>query len=62
MTEKKPSFGHLIEQNRGEIKRRELELGSHSWMDGLAAELFRPRSTVAFSDTVFVTLCRAHSC
>ena len=40
MTEKKPSFGHLIEQSPGEIKRTELELGSNNWMDGLAAELF----------------------
>ena len=38
-----------------EIKSREVELGSHSWIDGLAAELF---STVAFLGTVIVTLFR----
>ena len=37
------------------MKRREVELGSHSWMESLAAELF-PSS--CFSDTVFVTLFR----
>jgi len=38
------------------MKKREVELGSHtshSWMDGLAAELFL---NSCFSDTVFVTL------
>ena len=33
----------------------EVELGSHSWMDCLAAELFLNSH---FSDTVFVTLLR----
>ena len=35
------------------MKSREVELGSHSWMDCLAAELFL---NSCFSDTVFVTL------
>ena len=38
----------------GEIKR-EVELGSQSWMDCLAAELFL---NGCFSDAVFVTLFR----
>ena len=39
-------------QSPGEIKRREVELGSLSWMDCLAAELFLSSCS---SDTVFVT-------
>ena len=35
------------------MKSREVELGSHSWMDCLAAELFL---NSCLSDTVFVTL------
>ena len=42
-------------QSPGEIKSREVELGSHSWMDCLVAELF-PNSS--FPDTVFATLFR----
>ena len=38
-----------------ETKRRKVELGSHSWMDCLAAELF---FNSCFSDAVFVTLFR----
>ena len=36
-----------------DIKSREVELGSHSWMDSLAAELFL---NSCFLDTVFVAL------
>ena len=51
------SSEHLIHrQSPGETKRRELELGSHSWMDNyIAAE---PFLNSCFSDTVFVTLFR----
>ena len=42
-------------QNPGEIKSREVELGSHSWVDCLAAELFL---NSCFSDSVFVTSFR----
>ena len=38
-----------------EMKSREMELDSHSWMHCLAAELFL---NSCFSDTVFVTLFR----
>ena len=44
-----------LSQNTGEIKSREVELGSQSWMDCLAAELFL---NSCFSDTVFLTLLR----
>ena len=43
-------------QSPGEMKSREMELGCHSWVDCLVAGLFW---TVAFSDTVPVTLFRA---
>ena len=39
----------------GEMKGQEVELGSHGWMDCLAAELVL---NSRFSDTVFVTLFR----
>ena len=48
----------LNSRNRGaqeRFKRKEAELGSHSWMDCLAAELFL---SSCFSDTVFTTLFR----
>ena len=47
-------------ESPGEIKRREVELDSHSWMEYcLAAELFaRQQLLLLFSDTVFVTLFR----
>ena len=51
----------LIEEcieSPGEIKSREVELGSHSWMVCLAAELFL---NSCFSDTAFVILL-PHSC
>ena len=44
-----------LSQNPGEIKCREVELGSQSWMYCLAAELFL---NSCFSDTVFLTLLR----
>ena len=44
-----------LSQNTGEIKSREVELGSKSRMDCLAAELFL---NSCFSDTVFLTLLR----
>ena len=37
------------------MKSKEVELGSHSWMDCFAAELFL---NSCFSDTVLVTLLR----
>ena len=37
------------------MKNREVELGSHSWMDGLAAELF-PSSCLLFR-TLSLRLC-----
>ena len=43
----------LKDHGFSEPKRKEVELGSHSWMDCLAAELFL---NSCFSDTVFVTL------
>ena len=43
------------QESPGEIKRREVELDSHSRMDCLAADSF-PNS--CFSDTVYVTLFR----
>ena len=45
----------LIRQSPGEIKRREVELGSRSRMECLAAQLFL---SSCFSDTGFVTLFR----
>ena len=39
----------------GEIKSREVELGSHSWIDRLASELVL---NSCFSDNVFVVLFR----
>ena len=51
----KPRVSIHSRQSPGEIKSRELELGSHSWMDCLVAELFL---NSCFSDTVFVTLAR----
>ena len=39
-------------QSPGEMKSREVELGSHSWIDRLDAELF---FNSCFSDSVFVT-------
>ena len=48
-------------QSPREMKSREVEveLGSHSWMDCLAAELFL---NSCFSDTVFVTLLLLGHC
>ena len=46
-------------QSPREMKRREVELNSHSRMDCLAAELFL---NSYFSDTVFVTDSVPHSC
>ena len=40
----------------GEIKSREMELGSQSWMDCLATRLFNLFLNNYFSDTVFVSL------
>ena len=40
----------------GEMESREVELGSRSWMDCLAAELF---SNCCFSDTVSLCRCSA---
>ena len=40
------------QESPGEIKKREVELDSHSWLVRLAAELFL---NSCFSDTVFVT-------
>ena len=45
----------LSKQSPGEIKCREVELGSQSWMDCPDAELVL---NSRFSDTVFVTLFR----
>ena len=42
-------------QSPGEIKSREVELDSHSWIDCLVAELFL---NSCFFDAVFVTLFR----
>ena len=44
-------FGGLRAQ--GQMKRREVEVGFHSWRDCLAAKLLLNR---CFSDSVFVTL------
>ena len=41
------------QESPGEIKSREVEIGSRTWMVRLAAELFL---NSCFSDTVFVTL------
>ena len=51
---RKPRVSIHSRQSPGEITSRELELGSHSWMDCLVAELFL---NSCFSDTAFVTLC-----
>ena len=50
-------YTRSIKPAPGEMKRREVELGFHSRMDCLVAELFL---NSCFSDTVFVTVL--HSC
>ena len=50
-----PNLNHLFWQHSEssrEVKSREVELGSYSWMDCLAANFL----SSCFSDTVFVTL------